>query len=205
VGAQCNGKPQHLKPEARKPGLFYFQFVRIDLFLYICSAQIKALYSMNSALKYGLLVGIVAVIFKAITNSYLLGHLSVEFYSTIIASLFLVAGIYIGVSQGLRKRLRAMRAGDSPITAYAVEQQEENGRDASIGANGSTVLFEPLSKRELQVLCLIAAGRSNEEVAAELFIALSTVKTHLINIYGKLEVKRRTQAIAKARQLNLLS
>jgi len=56
----------------------------------------------------------------------------------------------------------------------------------------------------LEVLRLIAAGRSNEEVAAELFIAVSTVKTHLINIYGKLEVKRRTQAIAKARQLKLL-
>jgi ATP/maltotriose-dependent transcriptional regulator MalT len=159
---------------------------------------------MNSALKYGLLVGLVAVIFKAITNYYLLGQLSVEFYSTIIAAFFLVAGIYIGVTQSLRRRLNALRPAESSVAANTVDGHEENGRDSFDGANGSIALTEPLSKRELEVLQLIAAGRSNEEIAAELFIAVSTVKTHLINIYGKLEVKRRTQAIAKARQLKLL-
>ena len=159
---------------------------------------------MNSALKYGLLVGIVAVIFKAITNYYLIGQLSVEFYSTIIAAFFLVAGIYIGVTQGIRKHLKVMRPADSSVTVKTVDRHEENGRHFFEGANGSVVLPEPLSKREQEVLQLIAAGRSNEEIAAELFIAVSTVKTHLIKIYGKLEVRRRTQAIARARQLKLL-
>jgi ATP/maltotriose-dependent transcriptional regulator MalT len=153
---------------------------------------------MNSALKYGLLVGAVAVMFKAITNYYLLGRLSVEFYSTVIAAFFLIAGIHIGVTHGIRKR----RTGSLSLKTL-VPPQEENVVPVSGGENGAA-LPEALSKRELEVLQLIAAGRSNEEVAAELFIAVSTVKTHLINIYSKLEVRRRTQAIARARQLRLL-
>jgi len=65
-------------------------------------------------------------------------------------------------------------------------------------------LLEPLSARELEVLDLIAAGYSNAEIAQRLFIALGTVKRHINNIYGKLSVKSRTQAIALARQLQLI-
>jgi LuxR family maltose regulon positive regulatory protein len=65
-------------------------------------------------------------------------------------------------------------------------------------------LVEPLSERELEVLGLIAAGLTNQEIADDLVIALSTAKRHSINIYGKLGVSNRTQAVAKARQLNLL-
>ena len=63
---------------------------------------------------------------------------------------------------------------------------------------------ESLSARELQVLRLIAAGMSNQEIAEELVVALGTVKTHINNIYGKLDVRSRTQALARARELNLL-
>jgi LuxR family maltose regulon positive regulatory protein len=65
-------------------------------------------------------------------------------------------------------------------------------------------LIEPLSERELEVLCLIADGLSNHEIAARLVIGLGTVKTHINNIFGKLDVKNRTQAVARARELNLL-
>jgi LuxR family maltose regulon positive regulatory protein len=61
-----------------------------------------------------------------------------------------------------------------------------------------------LSARELEVLSLVAAGRSNEEIAAELYLALNTVKRHASNIYDKLEVNKRTEAVAKARQLGLI-
>lgn len=63
---------------------------------------------------------------------------------------------------------------------------------------------EPLSERELEVLMFIAAGRSNQKIAEALFISMSTVKTHLRNIYGKLNVHSRTEAIVKARELELL-
>jgi LuxR family maltose regulon positive regulatory protein len=65
-------------------------------------------------------------------------------------------------------------------------------------------LVEPLSQRELEVLRLIAAGYANREIADELVIALGTVKKHISNIYGKLGVQSRTQAIAKGRDLDLL-
>jgi LuxR family maltose regulon positive regulatory protein len=67
-----------------------------------------------------------------------------------------------------------------------------------------TGLIEPLSARELEVLRLLAAGRSNAEMAAELFVERSTVKTHLIHLYSKLGVHSRTQAVARARALGLL-
>jgi LuxR family maltose regulon positive regulatory protein len=66
------------------------------------------------------------------------------------------------------------------------------------------VLAEPLSERELQVLRLLAAGLSNREIAEELFIATSTVNTHTNNIYNKLGVRSRTQAVALAREWNIL-
>ena len=65
-------------------------------------------------------------------------------------------------------------------------------------------LPEPISEREMQVLQLIADGLSNQNIANELFIATGTVKTHINRIYGKLDVKSRTQALAKARALDLI-
>lgn len=65
-------------------------------------------------------------------------------------------------------------------------------------------LMEQLSERELEVLKLVAQGLSNPEIGARLVISLSTVKGHTANIYGKLGVNSRTQAVAKARELNIL-
>ena len=65
-------------------------------------------------------------------------------------------------------------------------------------------LAEPLTERELDVLRGIAAGQSNREIAEELVITVGTAKWHVNNIFGKLQVKRRTEAVARARQLGLL-
>ena len=81
---------------------------------------------------------------------------------------------------------------------------------ASIGKTAETIspvsqrLIEPLSPRELEVLRLSAGGFSNREIAEALVIAVTTVKKHISNIYGKLGVRSRTQAVARARDLNLL-
>jgi len=66
-------------------------------------------------------------------------------------------------------------------------------------------LLDPLTERELEVLRLIAAGLSNRAIAARLVLALSTVKSYVNTIYGKLQVESRTQAVARARALHLLS
>ncbi len=65
-------------------------------------------------------------------------------------------------------------------------------------------LLDPLSERELDVLQLITEGHSNQETAQALYVSLGTVKTHLKHIYGKLDVHTRTQAIARARELQIL-
>ena len=65
-------------------------------------------------------------------------------------------------------------------------------------------LVEPLSDRELEVLGLLAAGRTNREIAGELVVALDTVKKHVSHVLGKLGAANRTQAVARARELRLL-
>jgi LuxR family maltose regulon positive regulatory protein len=72
-------------------------------------------------------------------------------------------------------------------------------------ANGANArLAEPVSERELEVLALIAAGETNGEIAGKLFVSISTVKTHVNNLYRKLGARSRTQAIARAREMGVL-
>lgn len=68
----------------------------------------------------------------------------------------------------------------------------------------SKILIEPLTKRELEILQLAAEGLSNREIADKLYLSIGTVKVHLKHIFGKLDVSSRTQASARARELNLL-
>jgi LuxR family transcriptional regulator, maltose regulon positive regulatory protein len=77
-------------------------------------------------------------------------------------------------------------------------------RDASGNASPAAGLPEPLSERELEVLQLIAAGKTNRRIAAELFISVGTVKSHINNVYRKLDAHSRTQALVRARELNLI-
>jgi LuxR family maltose regulon positive regulatory protein len=65
-------------------------------------------------------------------------------------------------------------------------------------------LHEPLGARELEILRLIADGHSNQAIADRLVVAVSTVKKHVNNLYGKLDVQSRTQALVRARELHLL-
>lgn len=87
------------------------------------------------------------------------------------------------------------------LTAFDTSTGEE--AVATLPA-GNALLIEPLSARELEVLQLIEAGHTNQQIADELIIAVSTVKRHINNIYGKLHAQSRTHALARARELNLL-
>jgi ATP/maltotriose-dependent transcriptional regulator MalT len=76
---------------------------------------------------------------------------------------------------------------------------------AQSGANGtSTRLEDPLSEREIEVLTLLATGKTNSEVAGDLFVSVGTVKSHTGNIYRKLGAKNRAEALARARELGLI-
>ena len=88
----------------------------------------------------------------------------------------------------------------------AFEAEEQKGEDGSYlpPAPPAQPLAEPLSQRELEVLRLIAQGLSNREIGERLFLAVDTVKGHNRRIFGKLMVRRRTEAVAKARSLGIL-
>jgi LuxR family maltose regulon positive regulatory protein len=87
------------------------------------------------------------------------------------------------------------------LAVFKAEKQKSEDRSYSPTAQP---LIEPLSQRELEILQLIAEGLSNNEICQRLFLALPTVKGHNRNIFGKLQVQRRTEAVARARELGLL-
>jgi LuxR family maltose regulon positive regulatory protein len=88
------------------------------------------------------------------------------------------------------------------LEAFPIAEPKPSAPSALHGP--SSALVEPLSERELEVLALLAQGLTNREIASRLFLALNTVKAHTRNIYGKLDVHSRTQAVATARGLGLL-
>jgi LuxR family maltose regulon positive regulatory protein len=101
-------------------------------------------------------------------------------------------------------------AGAGPLRDYAIHLLSQFGAEPhgvtapQKIASPAGDLAEPLSQRELEVLHLIALGRTNKEIAQQLFIAPGTVKAHTSHIYHKLDVANRTEAVARARQLGIL-
>jgi LuxR family maltose regulon positive regulatory protein len=108
--------------------------------------------------------------------------------------------------------------GDGPLHDYAIHllshfdaepqagaaAQEKNLPTGASSVSSGQVLVEPLSQRELEVLHLIALGKTNKEIARQLIISPGTVKAHTASIYRKLDVANRTEAVACARQLRIL-
>ena len=104
-----------------------------------------------------------------------------ELYVGVIALAFMGLGVWVGA--------RLFRK------PSAIQTFETNSKAmASLG----------ISDREFEVLELLAAGRSNKEISARLNVSPNTVKTHVANLYGKLEVRRRTEAVLRARELGML-
>jgi DNA-binding CsgD family transcriptional regulator len=128
----------------------------------------------------------VLIILKVLEYFFFNYRFSFETYLGIIAVVFLVVGIYFGSKLGSKKQ---------------VEQDVSPQSSTNLNSGIET----DLSSRELEVLLNVANGLSNKEIAEKLFVSLNTVKTHTANIYSKLGVKSRTQAISKAKSLNLIN
>jgi LuxR family maltose regulon positive regulatory protein len=88
------------------------------------------------------------------------------------------------------------------LSAFPIAETEQTAPSTTQAPKSE--LVESLSERELEVLQLVAEGLTNPEIASRLFLSLNTVKAHTRNIYGKLGVHNRTQAVARARALGLL-
>jgi len=126
---------------------------------------------------------------KAGALSYLLKNVRPEELAAAVRAAAL--GTAVLASPVAKRVLQEMRDGLTPEGQTAPHQIAQP-------------LPEPLSERELEVLGLITAGLTNPEIAGRLFIAKGTVKRHINNIYGKLDVRHRAEAIARARELRLV-
>ena len=135
---------------------------------------------IRSILLYGIALAAAALLLQWLEYQTLVRTYAIELYVLLVAVLFTGLGIWVGY--------RLTGRGKS-------EGFEKNTR--ALSALG-------ISDREYEVLVLLAGGHTNKEIADRLFVSPNTVKTHLANLYGKLEVSRRTQAIHKAKALRLI-
>jgi DNA-binding NarL/FixJ family response regulator len=135
---------------------------------------------IRTVLVWALVLAAGAFALQELQYAYFVRVFSRELYVTVIAIAFAAGGIWLGW------RLAARRTGE-PFARNT----------AALAALG-------LTGQEVKVLEHLAAGRSNKEIARSLGLSPNTVKTHVANLFGKLEVRRRTQAILKARELSLI-
>jgi LuxR family transcriptional regulator, maltose regulon positive regulatory protein len=109
------------------------------------------------------------------------------------------------VTQDARPRYTAMLLEAMEVQLAALAPVAPPPEAAAAQPTGTVrAIADPLSQRELQILTLICKGLSNQEIGKQIFLSLSTVKWHNQNIFDKLDVQRRTEAVARARELNLL-
>jgi LuxR family maltose regulon positive regulatory protein len=98
----------------------------------------------------------------------------------------------------------AMEHTDKLLDAFQMVSPRQAQPDFTRPTVQQTALIEPLTGREMEVLLCLAGGLSNAEIGQRLFISLPTVKSHTRNIYGKLGVHNRKEAVARARALGIL-
>ena len=137
----------------------------------------------KTVLLYGTALAALTALLKFIEYRYLVRDLALEFYLGLVAVLFTGLGVWAGLKL-TRKQ-----------TVVIAPNFMRN--DAEIERLG-------ISKREFEVLELIAEGLSNQEIAEKLFVSLNTVKTHSSNLFMKLDARRRTEALRRAKELRLL-
>ncbi len=116
-----------------------------------------------------------------------------------------VPGLYILtlLSAFEQEALKRAAQSDASPSNRSPSQMAQVSRPAPL-ADSVSGLREPLTQQELWVLRLLAAGRSNQEIAQELVVSLNTVKTHVKNLYSKLQVSSRAQAFVRAHDLRVL-
>ena len=151
-----------------------------------------------SVLLYGAGFGLLAVLLYWGKYRLLIVEHAFELYALLIGVVFVVVGAWLGKKLSRPKTIIEERVVIREVPA--LPQPESKLFFADGVADTSDI-----SPRERDVLLLLAKGLSNAEIAAELFVSQNTVKTHLSSLYFKLDVKRRTQAVEKARTLGLLA
>jgi len=132
---------------------------------------------------YSLALAGLVFLLKFLEYRFIIRDLSLEFHFGIVAILFTALGIWAGLK--LTRKKVVLVGPDFILNEFELQR---------LG----------ISKRELEVLELISRGLSNQQIADTLFVSLNTIKTHSSNLFLKLDVNRRTQAVQRAKELRLI-
>jgi ATP/maltotriose-dependent transcriptional regulator MalT len=155
--------------------------------------KFRRLLHIRFVLLYGASLAILLLLMKWLEWRLVVIDHAFELYAGAVALLFTGLGIW------LAKKL------NTPKSNPMIVEKQVFVRTYHFVLNEAEVARLRLSKREREVLQLMADGLSNQQIAERLFISLNTIKTHAANLFGKLEVQRRTQAIELARKLSIIS
>jgi ATP/maltotriose-dependent transcriptional regulator MalT len=149
------------------------------------------------ALIYGATGGVLIVVLRLIEFRFIVIEHSIEIYGALIAALFAAVGIWLGLKLTRKEEVVLL-------------QEVEVVKEVPVPMSGPFTVNEEqlrqlgITKRELEILELIAQGLSNREIADKLFVSENTVKTHSSRLFDKLSAKRRTQAVQIGKEIGLI-
>ena len=153
----------------------------------------KKLKDFQHIILYGLILAILVFVLKWLQWKFVLVDNAIDIYIGAIALFFTILGVWVS-SQILRPKVETL----------IVEKEIIVQPPEVFTLNTAELQKLNLNNREYEVLQLLAKGHSNADIAADLFLSVSTIKTHVSNLYFKMDVKSRTQAITKAKQLKII-
>ena len=154
----------------------------------------KAILKHKWIILYGSSLALLLLLLRGLELFVLFSPQSQDIYIGVIALLFTGLGIWLAMK--LAKLKTETIIVEKPIYVYT---------NNDFTPNEAEIENLSISKRELEVLQLMAEGLSNNEIAEKLFISLNTVKTHSSKVFEKLDVKRRTQAVEKAKKSGIIA
>ncbi len=159
------------------------------------SVGIKSIFKNKLPLFYGIALAAIVFLMKWLEYKFVIIDHALEIYIGAVAFVFTILGIWLTLK--LRK----------PHIQTVVVEKEVYIQKPMLGfePDEQQLLKMGISKREWEVLSLMSQGLSNQEIANQLFVSLNTVKTHGSNLFLKLDVKRRTQAIEKGKRMGMIA
>lgn len=152
---------------------------------------------------YGLVGGVLIAALKYLEYRWLLVQHSVEIYGAVVAALFATLGIWLGRRLIRPETTVVVREVEVTVPVHVPVPVAVPASDAFV-RDDAQVATLGLTPRELEILGLIADGLSTREMAERLFVSENTVKTHTSRVLDKLDARRRTQAVQRARDLRLI-
>jgi DNA-binding CsgD family transcriptional regulator len=142
---------------------------------------------------YGAILAVLLFLLKWLEFHFIIINNAYEVYIGVIALFFTLLGIWL-----------ALKLTKPKVQTVVIEKPVYINNGSDFSPNQHELDRLNLSRREVEVLELMAEGLSNQEISVRLFVSLNTIKTHSSNLFEKMEVKRRTQAIEMAKRLCII-